>query len=69
MIARADEELSLTGLTSETIDVRWVPADALDELPLHPGFAASWDEVRSQPGSSQPGSSQPGSSQPGSSQP
>lgn len=69
VIARAAEELSLTDLTAETIDVRWVPADTLGELPLHPGFAASWDEVRSQPGSTHPGSTPPGSTQPGSTPP
>ena len=26
--------------------MRWVPADAVVALPLHPGFAATWDVVR-----------------------
>lgn len=46
VVARAEEQVRLTGLTEETIDVRWVAVDALHELPLHPGFAASWDQVR-----------------------
>lgn len=46
VIARAATALQLGALTAETLEVRWVPADALDELPLHPGFAASWDQVR-----------------------
>lgn len=46
VIGRAAAEFALTALTAETIEVRWVPADALAELPLHPGFAASWERVR-----------------------
>ncbi|MCW2720529.1 MAG: 8-oxo-dGTP diphosphatase [Pseudonocardiales bacterium] len=46
VVASTDRELELTGLTEETIDVRWVPADDVAELPLHPGFAASWEQVR-----------------------
>jgi 8-oxo-dGTP diphosphatase len=45
VIARADTALHLTGLTPETIEVRWVAVDALAGLPLHPGFAASWAQV------------------------
>ena len=45
VIAHTDTALELTGLTRETIEVRWVAADALGELPLHPGFAATWDQV------------------------
>lgn len=45
VIARSASPLALTALTSETIEVRWVPADALHDLPLHPGFAASWARV------------------------
>lgn len=46
VVARTDTEPVLTALTEETIAVRWVPVGALSELPLHPGFAATWDEVR-----------------------
>jgi len=46
VIARAERPLQLTALTPETIAVRWVPADDLGDLPLHPGFAATWDAVR-----------------------
>jgi 8-oxo-dGTP diphosphatase len=49
VIARTDSPLHLTGLTPETIEVRWVAADALRALPLHPGFAATWDRVRTAP--------------------
>jgi 8-oxo-dGTP diphosphatase len=30
----------------ESIELRWVPLDAIDALPLHPGFAASWPSLR-----------------------
>ncbi|WP_300016767.1 NUDIX domain-containing protein [Pseudonocardia sp.] len=45
VIARAGAPLVLDALTAETIEVRWVAADALHELALHPGFAASWARV------------------------
>jgi 8-oxo-dGTP diphosphatase len=46
VIGRAAEAVLPTGLTGETLEVRWVPADHLDNLPLHPGFAATWSTVR-----------------------
>ena len=46
MIGHTDRALELTALTHETIGVRWVPADAVVALPLHPGFAATWEVVR-----------------------
>ncbi len=45
VIAHTGTEPRLTGITPETIEVRWVPADGLGELPLHPGFAATWAQV------------------------
>jgi len=33
----------------ESEDVRWVDADAVETLPLHPGFAATWPWLRSAP--------------------
>jgi 8-oxo-dGTP pyrophosphatase MutT (NUDIX family) len=32
---------------AESEELRWVPVDEVDSLPLHPGFAASWAELRS----------------------
>jgi len=32
---------------AESIALRWVPVDEVNELPLHPGFAASWPSLRS----------------------
>jgi 8-oxo-dGTP diphosphatase len=31
----------------ESSELRWVAVDEVAELPLHPGFAASWDALRS----------------------
>lgn len=33
----------------ESTDVRWVDADAVTALPLHPGFAAGWPRLRAAP--------------------
>ena len=46
MVGRTDRALELTALTPETIGVRWVPADEVLALPLHPGFAATWATLR-----------------------
>ena len=32
---------------AESLEVRWVTIDDVDDLPLHPGFAASWPALRS----------------------
>lgn len=32
----------------ESIELRWVPIDEVQDLPLHPGFAGSWPELRAQ---------------------
>ena len=31
---------------AESLDLRWVPVADVTELPLHPGFAASWSALR-----------------------
>ena len=31
---------------AESLEVRWVPVDEVDALPLHPGFARSWERIR-----------------------
>ncbi|GAA0919734.1 NUDIX domain-containing protein [Pseudonocardia zijingensis] len=46
VVGRAATPVLPTGLTAETLEVRWVRADRLAELPLHPGFAATWETVR-----------------------
>jgi hypothetical protein len=40
----ASTEARPTG--GESIDVGWFPATSLTELPLHPGFAASWPRLQ-----------------------
>ena len=30
----------------ESAELRWVGVDEVAELPLHPGFAASWEQLR-----------------------
>jgi 8-oxo-dGTP diphosphatase len=30
----------------ESAELRWVPEDEVADLPLHPGFAASWERLR-----------------------
>ncbi|MGO1234783.1 NUDIX domain-containing protein [Microbacterium gubbeenense] len=30
----------------ESLELRWVPVDEVDQYPLHPGFALTWPEVR-----------------------
>lgn len=36
---------------AESEALRWVPVDEVDNLPLHPGFAASWSGLREKLGS------------------
>ncbi len=45
VIADAAELLATTP-NRESAELRWVATDDVVELPLHPGFAASWDLVR-----------------------
>jgi 8-oxo-dGTP diphosphatase len=33
-------------LSWETVELRWVPADEVVGMPLHPGFAETWSTVR-----------------------
>jgi len=33
----------------ESVEVRWVDVPAVDTLPLHPGFAATWPRLRTAP--------------------
>jgi 8-oxo-dGTP diphosphatase len=39
-------ELLETVPNRESSELRWVAVDEVDELPLHPGFAASWERLR-----------------------
>lgn len=45
VIADAHELLE-TVPNRESAELRWVPEEEVDELPLHPGFASSWATLR-----------------------
>jgi 8-oxo-dGTP diphosphatase len=47
VIADAAEALR-TVPNRESSELRWVPEDEVADMPLHPGFAASWDRLRSE---------------------
>ena len=46
VLATTSEELPVHALDRETTDVRWVHVDGVVLLPLHPGFAGTWPELR-----------------------
>lgn len=46
VIADAAEQL-VTVPNRESAELRWVAEDEVADLPLHPGFAASWARLRS----------------------
>ena len=39
-------QLLATRPNRESAELRWVAVDEVADLPLHPGFAASWDRLR-----------------------
>ncbi|MCV6964026.1 DNA mismatch repair protein MutT [Mycobacterium intermedium] len=45
VVADANEMLD-TLPNRESAELRWVAEDEVDDLPLHPGFAASWQRLR-----------------------
>lgn len=45
VVADAPEQLP-TVANVESAEMRWVGEDEVDVLPLHPGFAASWQRLR-----------------------
>lgn len=48
VVADAEKQLATTP-NGESTELRWVPEDMVDQLPLHPGFAASWPSLRTSP--------------------
>ena len=48
VIADAEEMLD-TVPNRESTELRWVGEDEVAQLPLHPGFAASWQDLRTAP--------------------
>ena len=45
LVARAPERLPVVP-ERESVDLRWVAVDDVEDLPLHPAFAASWPDLR-----------------------
>ena len=48
VVARAHAHFDPVIGDAESIALAWVPIDGVEELPLHPGFAASWPALRGQ---------------------
>jgi 8-oxo-dGTP pyrophosphatase MutT (NUDIX family) len=46
VVAIALEAFDAVVADRESNELRWVPLDDVDSLPLHPGFAAAWPELR-----------------------
>lgn len=46
VLAAADRLLEVHDLDRESTAVRWVLLEEVEDLPLHPGFAASWPGLR-----------------------
>ena len=46
VVGRAAEAFHAPLLTAESLAVDWVHVERIHDLPLHPGFAASWETVR-----------------------
>lgn len=46
VVARAVRRFEPFVADPESIEVRWIPIAEVDDLPLHPGFAASWPSLR-----------------------
>lgn len=44
-VALAPERLPVVA-DRESVDLRWVPVDEVEELPLHPAFAAAWPALQ-----------------------
>ena len=46
VVGAVPHEVAVHALDHESNDVRWVPADHVDQLELHPGFAGTWPRLR-----------------------
>jgi len=46
VLAEPRVDISPVSANTESVEVRWLPVPAVDQLPLHPGFAATWPVVR-----------------------
>ena len=46
VIAEATVEFEPVIADAESVALRWVPVDEVETLPLHPGFASAWPDLR-----------------------
>jgi YD repeat-containing protein len=46
VLAEATAMTPVRALNFESVELRWVNVDAVEELPLHPGFAVTWPQLR-----------------------
>jgi 8-oxo-dGTP diphosphatase len=46
LIARAESAFPARAASREATEARWVPADGVGRMPLHPGFAQAWRVIR-----------------------
>ncbi len=46
VVARAATAFRAPRISAESLAVDWVGVERMHDLPLHPGFAASWEQVR-----------------------
>lgn len=46
VVVRVDRLFAPIVADAESVALRWVAIDEVDALPLHPGFASSWPELR-----------------------
>jgi 8-oxo-dGTP pyrophosphatase MutT (NUDIX family) len=46
VVAEALEEFEPVIADLESAELRWVAVDEVSEMPLHPGFAAAWPDLR-----------------------
>ena len=46
VVGRAAEAFQAPLLTAESLAVDWVRVERIHDLPLHPGFAATWARMR-----------------------
>ena len=46
VVSDASERFAPVVSDPESIELRWVAVDGVDELPLHPRFAESWPDLR-----------------------
>jgi 8-oxo-dGTP diphosphatase len=46
VIGESVEDVSAQSTDAESVELRWVPVGVVADMPLHPGLAATWPELR-----------------------